>query len=171
MLMRRHLETLGLDIPDKKINFFVLDDFFRSPNTKLIKRFDFTHDHKAMTLVHWKLPLIKVSRLLGYSNKDWLSECSATTDSVAYSYLINWLAHTIQYPETKPEVILINGAEGTEKAHYLGFNMMIFGDVVFSADKAEQLVGRFQWSIKRQVWFVWLIVRYSWRVTRSTEIR
>ena len=59
MLMRRHLETLGLDIPDKKINF-VLDDFFRSPNTKLIKRFDFDPRPQGDdTLNYWTQPLIK----------------------------------------------------------------------------------------------------------------
>ncbi len=155
MLMKRHLETLGLDIPDKKINF-VIDDFFRSPNTKLIKRFDFDPRPQGDdTLNYWKPPLIKGKPGSWDVIKDWLLRVLCNNDSVAYSYLINWLAHTIQYPETKPEVILIlMGPEGTGKGTLLRILMMIFGDVVFSADKAEQLVGRFN-GVLNDKFIVW----------------
>ena len=154
-LMIRHLEQLGLDVPDSKIKF-VLNDFFSSPNTKLIKRFDFDPRPQGEdTLNSWKAPLIKGKPGTWVVIQDWLFRVLCNGDETAYEYLINWLAHALQKPETKPEVIIIlMGPEGTGKGTLLRILTMIFGDVVFSADKAEQIVGRFN-GVLNDKFIVW----------------
>ena len=154
-LMIRHLEQLGLDVPDSKIKF-VLNDFFSSPNTKLIKRFDFDPRPQGEdTLNSWKAPLIKGKPGTWVVIQDWLFRVLCNGDETAYEYLINWLAHAFQKPETKPEVIIIlMGPEGTGKGTLLRILTMIFGDVVFSADKAEQIVGRFN-GVLNDKFIVW----------------
>lgn len=62
-----------------------------------------------------------------------------------YTWLIDWLAHIVQKPQEKPGtcVVLKSAAEGTGKSMLAVFLQRMFGEHVCSVSKAEQIVGRF----------------------------
>lgn len=62
-----------------------------------------------------------------------------------YTWLMDWLAHIVQKPQEKPGtcVVLKSAAEGTGKSMLAVFLQRMFGEHVCSVSKAEQIVGRF----------------------------
>lgn len=62
-----------------------------------------------------------------------------------YTWLMDWLAHIVQHPQEKPGtcVVLKSAAEGTGKSMLAVFLQRMFGEHVCSVSKAEQIVGRF----------------------------
>lgn len=66
-------------------------------------------------------------------------------DDELYTWLMDWLAHLVQKPQEKPGtcVVLKSAAEGTGKSMLAVFLQRMFGEHVCSVSKAEQIVGRF----------------------------
>ncbi|MFK0570699.1 DUF5906 domain-containing protein [Endozoicomonas sp.] len=65
-------------------------------------------------------------------------------DSVAYQYLLDWMAHTIQKPAELPGVaIVLMGKQGTGKGVYVNEFGRIFGNHFKQVSSSEQLLGRF----------------------------
>jgi hypothetical protein len=62
-----------------------------------------------------------------------------------FTWLMDWLAHIAQKPQEKPGtcVVLKSAAEGTGKSMLAVFLQRMFGEHVCSVSKAEQIVGRF----------------------------
>lgn len=74
-------------------------------------------------------------------------------DNAIYEWLIAWLAHTVQKPQEKPGtcVVMKSAAEGTGKSMLSVFLQRIFGDHLCSVSKADQIVGRFNGHLLRNV--------------------
>ena len=65
-------------------------------------------------------------------------------DSVAYEYLLDWMAHAVQKPEELPGVaIVLMGRQGTGKGVFVNEFGKIFGDHFKTVSSSEQLLGRF----------------------------
>jgi hypothetical protein len=145
VLLRRALESLPLDIPQGQ-HRFIIEDFFSSPNTRIVNKFAFDpRDLPDDTLNLWIKPPIKPVPGDWKLIEDWLLTVLCNRDQVAYHYLIRWLAHAIQVPEKKPEVIIVlMGKEGTGKGTLFRLLCLIFNArVILPASKPEQLVGKF----------------------------
>ena len=114
VLLRRALESLPLDIAEGGYKF-IIDDFLHSPNTRVVSKFAF--DPRNLpddTLNSWVKPPIKPVAGDWKSIEHWLFPVLCSRDQAAYDYLIRWIAHALQVPEKKPEVIIVLiGKEGT----------------------------------------------------------
>ena len=155
ILMRRHITELGLLVHDSQFRF-IFSDFFESPNTRMIRRTCFDPDERGHDcLNYWVEPLIKPRQGDWQIIKDWLFEILCDSDQEGFDYLIRWLAHLIQRPKEKPEVMLVlMGDEGTGKGTLFKILKRIFGRAIYSAEKPDQIVGRFNAILNRML-IVW----------------
>ena len=156
VLLRRALESLPLDVPPGQ-HKFIIDDFLHSPNTKIVSKFAFDPRQLSEdTLNLWVKPPIKPVAGDWKLIKDWLLTVLCNRDQVAYDYLIKWIAHALQCPERKPEVIIVLiGKEGTGKGTLFKILCEIFNaKVVLPASKPDQLVGRFN-AVLDHKYIVW----------------
>ena len=144
VLMRRLLEELAFPIEEKEFKY-IYSDFFASPSTKLIKHFAFDPTPQGKdTHNFWVEPLIEGKQGDWRAIENWLYELVCNQDQTAYDYLLRWIAHAIQKPHEKPEVmIVLMGKEGTGKGTLFKILRLIFGKVVYPVDKPDQMVGKF----------------------------
>lgn len=73
-------------------------------------------------------------------------------DTVAYQYLVGWLAHLFQKPEEKPSVaIVMKSIEGTGKGSMVRPIQQILGMYAVHVNGAGQIAGRFNGTIANKL--------------------
>jgi hypothetical protein len=141
VLMKRYLENLPMQCDVKK----TLTDFWVSPYTHVY--IDIAFSPKvlpATTLNYWVGHLIQP--VLG----DWspikyhLLSVICSNDEGLYNYLINYMAHMIQYPEQKPGVMVtLLGRQGTGKGLFFEVLRRIWPVTTLLVSDINQIIGQF----------------------------
>jgi hypothetical protein len=77
--------------------------------------------------------------------RDHIYKIICRSDDIRFTYLLKWMAHSVQYPGTAPGsvVIMRSKSEGTGKSLVILWMLTIFGKHGISIDDPEQLLGRF----------------------------
>lgn len=146
-IMERHLETLPYPSDIKR----VIKQFRASPKTLMYKEIAFsplpTPDD---TLNLWVGPTATPAEgnwsILG----EFLREVVCNGDDAAFTYLIGFLAHMLQFPETKPGIIIaLLGGQGTGKGTLFALIRAIWSLSTLAVSDVEHVIGSFNAALER----------------------
>ena len=145
-LMRRFLENLAV-YSDKKQT---IDDFMVNPNTVYYRKTAFTPlPTSNQTLNYWTPP--KITPLKGNWDllQEFLKDIICDGDPELFVYLLQYLAHMLQKPEEKPEVMLVFlGGEGIGKGSFLKLLRAIWPATLVVSD-IDHIIGGFNSALER----------------------
>ena len=147
LLMKRLLELQPINCDVKK----TIMDFWSHPNTHVYKNIAFAPwATPPTTLNYWVGSLVKP--VLG----DWeviklhIKNVICNDDLHLYEYLLNYLAHMIQYPGDKPGImVVLLGKQGTGKGLFFEILKRIWPRSTLLVSDIQQVVGQFNASLER----------------------
>ncbi len=141
LLMKRVIEALPYQCKPRQ----VLDEFWTSPATIAYRTTAFTPEPTpASTLNFWVGPAPSARPGRWVILRDFLRDIICAGNASSFDYLIRFMAHMIQRPEEKPEVMItLLGGQGTGKGVYFRLLRAIWPRTTLQASNIEQITGRF----------------------------
>lgn len=145
-LMSRYLENLAVNSDKKQ----TINDFMVDPNTVCYRKTAFTPSPTSNeTLNYWAPP--NIPRFKGNWGlvRSFLKDIICNGNSNLFDYLIGYLAHMLQRPEEKPEVMLVLlGGQGTGKGSFLKLLRKIWPTTLIVSD-IDHIIGGFNSALER----------------------
>ena len=150
ILMRRCLENSNIAIEDKDVGRAILA-WEKSPGTLLYDGTAFSPiPTKPNRLNLWRGPSIKPVEGDWEPIQYFLRVVLSGSDDKKYQYLLRYLAHAIQRPEEKPEIMIVfYGGQGVGKGTFNTLLRRIWPYTTLGVQNAEEVVGRFSGCMER----------------------
>jgi len=147
VLMKRFLESQPISSDVKK----TITAFWIDPNT---------HVYKAIAFSPWATPSSTLNYWVGAtvtpSVGDWrvirnhIHQVICAGDSILFEYLLNYLAHMLQFPEDKPGImVVLLGKQGTGKGLFFQILQRIWSRTSLLVSDIQQVVGQFNGALER----------------------
>lgn len=147
VLMKRFLESQPIPCKVKD----TIADFWISPHT---------HIYTAIAFSPWATPPSTLNYWVGAtvtpSVGDWrlirnhIHQVICAGDSILFEYLLNYLAHMLQFPEDKPGVmVVLLGKQGTGKGLFFQILQRIWSRTSLLVSDIQQVVGQFNGALER----------------------
>tara|TARA_X000000950_G_scaffold266431_1_gene341919 strand:+ start:442 stop:1779 length:1338 start_codon:yes stop_codon:yes gene_type:complete len=145
-LMMRFLEQLPAHSDSKKI----IQEFMTDPNTAFYNKTAFTPLPTSQgTLNYWVPPKVTASAGEWSLIREFLENVICDSDLELFDYLKNYLAHMLQKPEEKPEVMLVFlGGQGTGKGTFFRLLRKIWSTTLQVSD-IDHVIGGFNSALER----------------------
>lgn len=145
-LMKRFLENLAVNSDKRQ----TINDFMDDPNTILYRDTAFTPlPTSSETLNYWIPPKITGCEGNWDLFHNFLKDIICNGDPDLFSYLLHYLAHMLQKPEEKPEVMLVLlGGQGTGKGSFLKLLQAIWPATLVVSD-IDHIIGGFNSALER----------------------
>ncbi len=146
-LMKRFLERQPIHCNPQK----TIQDFWVSPSTHMYTEIAFSPKQKpATTLNYWVPNLIQPAQGNWDILRAHISDVICSGNSTTFTYLINFLAHTLQHPEIKPGVmVVLLGKQGTGKGLFFHILQRIWPRTSLLVSDINQVVGQFNAALER----------------------
>jgi hypothetical protein len=142
LLIRREIEAYPIPCLKPKE---VIEDFFKNPETIVFKGVacsPLTQPPDILNL--WTGPIVTPQPGCWDVIRHYLYNVICDCDQDLYQYLINYLAHMLQQPQDKPEVmIVLMGDEGAGKSFYFRLLKAIWGRSALLVQDMDSVVGQF----------------------------
>ena len=150
ILMKRCLENSNIAIEDKDVGKAILA-WEKSPDTLLYDGTAFSPiPTKPNRLNLWRGPSIKPVEGDWEPIQYFLRVVLSGSDDKKYQYLLRYLAHAIQRPEEKPEIMIVfYGGQGVGKGTFNTLLRRIWPYTTLGVQNAEEVVGRFSGCMER----------------------
>ena len=147
LMLQRHLEAQPYDCDPAK----VIRDFLVDPATHVYTEIAFTPvTTPPTTLNFWVGPTLIPSPGNWSVIKQHLLEVICSSDSTLYQYLICFLAHMVQYPQTKPGVMVtLLGRQGTGKGLFFKVLKRIWPVSSLMIANLDHVLGTFNSTLER----------------------
>jgi hypothetical protein len=147
VLMKRFLESQPMPCKVKD----TITDFWISPHT---------HVYTAIAFSPWATPSSTLNYWVGAtvtpSVGDWrvirnhIHQVICAGDSILFEYLLNYLAHMLQFPEDKPGImVVLLGKQGTGKGLFFQILQRIWSRTSLLVSDIQQVVGQFNGALER----------------------
>jgi hypothetical protein len=150
VIVERALENSDIALPEKYIQL-VIKRWLKSPKTTMYQGTAFSpipQNSEALNL--WRGPSLRPQEGDWQVIRDFLFEVLSDSDSDKFDYLVKFLAHAIQRPEEKPEIMpCFIGGQGTGKGTFLRILERIWKHTCLLIQSAEEVVGRFTGAMER----------------------
>jgi hypothetical protein len=145
LLMGRELEALPVACRPSE----VIRQFFIDPQTHFYDRLAFSPVPQPNNVLNlWRPPRLHPKRGDWYPIRKHLAEVICDGNRRNFSYLLQYLAHMLQHPATKPGVmIVLLGGQGTGKGALFELLSRIWTHSVLRVSDIEQIAGRFNASL------------------------
>ena len=147
LLMKRLLESQPIFHDVKK----TIADFWTHPKTHMYTNIAFAPwATPPTTLNYWVGSLVKPVQGDWEVIKVHIKNVICDGDLQLYEYLLNFLAHMIQYPEDKPGVmVVLLGKQGTGKGLFFEILKRIWPRSTLLVSDIQQVVGQFNAALER----------------------
>jgi hypothetical protein len=147
LLMKRLLESQPIFHDVKK----TIADFWTHPKTHMYTNIAFAPwATPPTTLNYWVGSLVKPVQGDWEVIKVHIKNVICNGDLELYEYLLNYLAHMIQYPEDKPGVmVVLLGKQGTGKGLFFEILKRIWPRSTLLVSDIQQVVGQFNAALER----------------------
>ena len=148
LMMRRFLETLSISSKPKE----VISNFWINRGTLLYDQTAFTPNITPLnTLNYWVGQTISPATNDDYAIiNDYLLEVICNGDSATHFYLLRFLAHMLQFPETKPGIVpVLIGGQGTGKGVFFQLLKAIWSRTTLLVSDVDEVVGKFNAALER----------------------
>ncbi len=146
LLMQRHLKALYPRLDSRTC----IPRFMTSPNTPIYDGVDFRPPPgRPRALNLWVGPTLTPVQGQWSTLKDFLFHVICAGDEVIYSYLIQYIAHALQHPEEKPDVMItLLGGQGIGKGTLFALIMKIWAATTLLTSRISEVVGDFNDSLE-----------------------
>jgi hypothetical protein len=143
--MGRELETLPVACKPSE----VIRQFFIDPQTHEYDRLAYSPVPQPNNVLNlWRPPRLRPRRGNWRLIRNHLFEVICDGNRRNFSYLLQYMAHMLQYPATKPGVmIVLLGGQGTGKGALFEILARIWTHSVLRVSDIEQIAGRFNASL------------------------
>ena len=147
ILMQRVLETLPVS---SKANV-VIQQFIVNPGTHSFDAVAFSPlPTPPTTLNYWTGPTIKPVAGAWLDLNRFLLWVICDGNEKAFGYLKNYLAHMLQKPEEKPDImIVLLGGQGTGKGTFFRLLHSIWSRTTLQVSDVDQVIGQFNAALER----------------------
>lgn len=147
VLMKRFLESQPIPCKVKD----TIADFWISPYTHVYTAIAFSPTSTpATTLNYW------IGATITPCSGDWrlirnhIRSVICDGDPVLFEYLLNYLAHMLQFPEDKPGImVVLLGKQGTGKGVFFQILQRIWSRTSLLVSDIQQVVGQFNGALER----------------------
>jgi hypothetical protein len=145
--MKRVLERLTVASKPNE----VVRDFWVSPSTLQYKATAFSPSPTPPTTLNfWVGPTVQPAPGNWVLLRDYLRKVICDGNSVAYDYIIKYMAHMIQKPEEKPGVmIVLLGGQGTGKGVFFNLLRAIWSRTTLQISDLDLVLGKFNAVLER----------------------
>lgn len=151
LILKRFIETLPIPVPKPAD---VVNSFWLSPNTIEYHRLAFhpipqPTDTLNLWVPHTVVPMQGTWTVI----EDYLVDVICDGDLGLFDYLIQFLAHALQYPEEKPGImIVLIGAEGVGKGFLVRLLESLWGATTLQVSDIAAITGNFNAALQRAFW-------------------
>lgn len=147
ILMQRVLETLPVS---SKANI-VIQQFIVNPGTHSFDAVAFSPLPTASTTLNfWTGPTMKPVKGKWNEVRVFLLEVICNKNKAAFYYLLCFLAHMLQKPEEKPDImIVLLGGQGTGKGTFFRLLHSIWSRTTLQVSDVDQVIGQFNAALER----------------------
>jgi hypothetical protein len=147
ILIMRHLET----VPAASKPEVVFQEFKVSPNTFLYNDIAFSPlPTPDTTLNYWVGSTVKPATGDCSILMNHILEIVCNGDVDTFEYILNFLAHMLQYPHLKPGVMIVMiGGQGTGKGSFFRILENLWSRTTLLVSNIDDVVGKFNANIER----------------------
>ena len=151
LILKRFIETLPIPVTNPKD---VVNSFWLSPNTIENHRLAFHPiPQPADTLNLWVPHTVEPIQGCWKIIEDYLLEVISDGDLGLFEYLVQFVAHALQYPEEKPGImIVLIGAEGVGKGFLVRLLEVLWGATTLQVSDIAAITGNFNAGLERAFW-------------------
>ena len=151
LILKRFIETLPIPVTNPKD---VVNSFWLSPNTIEYHRLAFHPiPQPADTLNLWVPHTVEPIQGCWKIIEDYLLEVICDGDLGLFDYLIQFVAHALQYPEEKPGImIVLIGSEGVGKGFLVRLLEVLWGATTLQVSDIAAITGNFNAGLERAFW-------------------
>ncbi len=151
LILKRFIETLPIPVTSPKD---VVNSFWLSPNTIEYHRLAFHPiPQPADTLNLWIPHTVEPTQGCWKIIEDYLLEVICDGDLGLFDYLIQFVAHALQYPEEKPGImVVLIGAEGVGKGFLVRLLEALWGATTLQVSDIAAITGNFNAGLERAFW-------------------
>lgn len=151
LILKRFIETLPIPVTSPKD---VVNSFWLSPNTIEYHRLAFHPiPQPADTLNLWVTHTVVPTQGCWKIIEDYLRDVICDGDLALFDYLIQFLAHALQYPEEKPGImIVLIGSEGVGKGFLVRLLEVLWGASTLQVSDIAAVTGNFNAALQRAFW-------------------
>ncbi len=143
ILMERLLERSDIPIHEKYIRV-VIKNWLKSPKTKMYKRIAFSPIEQPADVLNLYRGPIEAIEGDWTIIRNFLYEVICGEDEERTEYLLNYLAHAIQKPEEKPEIMIsLQSEQGDGKGTFFELIKAMWPHTTVFVQKTDQITGRF----------------------------
>lgn len=147
ILIQRALENLPVSCkPKEEFNHFLVN-----PNTHVYNAIAFSPlPTPTTTLNYWVPPPIAPKQGDWFVIQEFLQSVICDYDVALHDYVIRYLAHMLQHPEEKPEImIVLLSGQGTGKGTFYRLLDRIWPRTTLQVSDINEVVGQFNASLER----------------------
>jgi hypothetical protein len=148
LLVRRELRSLGVDGDE---SFKLSSEFFNNPKTTCYDGVEFNPVGSSGNYLNlWVGPTL-VPKASGWTLiRAFVLEIICNNDSVAFEYLIQFLAHALQRPAEKPGImVILLGGQGIGKGTLGKILRLIWSATYWHIHKIDDVTGNFNAALER----------------------
>jgi len=151
LILKRFIETLPIPVTNPKD---AVNSFWLSPNTIEYHRLAFHPiPQPADTLNLWVPHTVEPIQGCWRIIEDYLLEVICDCDLGLFEYLVQFVAHALQYPEEKPGImIVLIGAEGVGKGFLVRLLEVLWGATTLQVSDIAAITGNFNAGLERAFW-------------------
>jgi len=146
-MIMRFCETLAVACSPK----IVADEFKFSPNTMMYTDVAFSPLPTPDTTLNYWVGSTAVPAIGNWSViSNYLFDIVCDGDVAKFEYMLNYLAHMIQFPELKPGVMpVLVGGQGTGKGTFYQLLLALWGHTSLMVSNVQDVVGQFNAAMER----------------------
>ena len=151
LVMKRYIETLPIPV-SKPAD--VVNDFWMHPHTHVYKRMTFNptpQPHDVLNL--WAPHTTELTQGSWKAIEDFLLNVICSGDNILFEYVVNYLAHALQCPGSKPGVmIVLIGNEGVGKGFFIRLLEAIWGRTTLQVSDIGAITGNYNKALETALW-------------------
>jgi len=144
-------------VPSAKAAEIVIADFYASPSTVMFHDITFDPRPTGPSVINlWTGPTVTGVPGQFPTIQQFIDEVVANGDPAVATYLFDFLAHMLQSPEEKPEVMpVLMGGQGSGKGTFCRLLQSIWSRTTLITNQIDNVAGKFN-SVLQRKYVVWL---------------